>query len=96
MQTECPHCGKGNPAGNRHCMFCGKPLTESAPEKPEQGCGWAGTVGRYVLAVLACAGIVALYTLVCMLFGWKHGGGYLPIAMELAFMALVWRKITRR
>lgn len=53
-------------------------------------------VGRYVLAVLACAGVVVLYTLVCLMFGWKHGGGYMGIAMEMCFMGLVWRMITKK
>jgi hypothetical protein len=51
---------------------------------------------KYLLAILACAGMFILYALLgSVLFGWKHGGGVIPMLLLFAAMAAVWRAITK-
>jgi hypothetical protein len=43
---------------------------------------------KYVLAILACAGLFILYAVLgAAVFGWKHGGGAIPMLILLAAMA---------
>ena len=51
---------------------------------------------KYVLAILACAGLVVLYAVLgAAVFGWKHGGGVIPMLLLLAAMGATWRAITK-
>ena len=52
---------------------------------------------KYVLAILACAGLYVLYAVIAAgVLGWKHGGGAIPILILLAVMGVTWRAITNR
>jgi len=51
---------------------------------------------KYVLAILACAGLFVIYTVLGVaVFGWKHGGGVIPILILFAAMGATWRAITK-
>lgn len=51
----------------------------------------------YVLAILACAGLFILYAVIgAAVFGWKHGGGAIPMLILLAAMGATWRAITKK
>ena len=52
---------------------------------------------KYVLAILACAGLIILYAVLgAAVFGWKHGGGAIPTLILLAAMGATWRAITKK
>ena len=52
---------------------------------------------KYVLAILACAGLFILYSVLGVtVFGWKHGGGAIPMMILLAAMGATWRAITKK
>ena len=52
---------------------------------------------KYILAILACAGLFMLYAILGReVFGWKHGGGAIPVFILLAFVAATWRAITKK
>jgi len=47
---------------------------------------------KYILAILACADLFMLYAILGReVFGWKHGGGVIPVFILLAFVAATWR-----
>ena len=51
---------------------------------------------KYVLAILACAGLAILYAVLgAALFGWTRGGGWLPMILLFAAMGAIWRAITK-
>ena len=51
---------------------------------------------KYVLAILACAGLFLLYAVLgAAVFGWKHGGGVIPMLILFAAMGATWRAITK-
>lgn len=51
---------------------------------------------KYVMAILACAGLFILYTILgAVVFGWKHGGGAIPMLILFAAMWATWRAITK-
>lgn len=98
---KCGKCLKENPDQAERCLFCGNPLElsstppETEVEAPaEEGIG--RFVGRYVLAILACAAIEVVHIALCILFGWKRCGGYLVVALVMAAMATAWNKITKQ
>ena len=52
---------------------------------------------KYVLAILACAGLFILYAVLgAAVFGWKHGGGAIPMLILFAAMGATWRAITKK
>ncbi len=46
---------------------------------------------RYVLATVACGAILLLYVIACGVFGWKRGGGAIPMLMFLSAVAATWK-----
>lgn len=90
---NCPHCNKDNPDDAIHCVFCGQELSSKTTE-PEKRV--FHPLLRYVLAILACGGIFVLYIFLNILFGWKHGGGMVVIAVLMAALSLTWTSITSR
>jgi len=51
---------------------------------------------KYIMATLACAGLFILYTILgAVVFGWKHGGGAIPMLILFAAMGATWRAITK-
>jgi uncharacterized RDD family membrane protein YckC len=51
---------------------------------------------KYIVAILVCAVIFILYgVLGTAIFGWKHGGGAIPMLLLFAAMAATWRGITK-
>lgn len=48
----------------------------------------------YLVAVLACAGIVLIYAIIGVLLGWKHGGGVLPMIILFGALTATWKGIT--
>lgn len=52
---------------------------------------------KYVLAILACVGLFILNAVIgAAVFGWKHGGGVIPMLILLAAMGWTWRAITKK
>jgi hypothetical protein len=52
---------------------------------------------KYFLAILACFALFVVYTVVgAAVFGWKHGGGTIPMLILLAAMGAIWRGITKK
>ena len=52
---------------------------------------------KYILAILACAGLFILYAVLGeAVFGWEHGGGAIPMLILFAAMGAVWRAITKK
>ena len=50
---------------------------------------------RKFLGAVVCIAIFVIYTVVgTALFGWKHGGGVVPMTILLSILALVWKLIT--
>lgn len=47
----------------------------------------------YIVAVLACIGIVIIYALIGALLGWKHGGGILPMIILFGAITATWKGI---
>jgi len=47
----------------------------------------------YIVAVLACIGIVIIYAVIGALLGWKHGGGVLPKIILLGAITATWKGI---
>ena len=100
---ECKACRKPNPDGTKHCQFCGHPLLPDGeagesgtdPEQIRED-GPVQAILRYVLAILACGAIELVHVGLCILFGWKRGGGYVVIGLVMAAMAATWSKITKR
>ena len=51
---------------------------------------------KYVLAILACAGLFILYAVLgAAVFGWEHGGGAIPMLVLIAAIVASWRAITK-
>lgn len=49
-----------------------------------------------VFAVLACALIIIAYLAIGVtLFGWKHGGGIIPLLILLAALRATWRAMAK-
>lgn len=48
----------------------------------------------YLVAVLACAGIVLIHVIIGVLLGWKHGGGVLPMIILFGALTATWKGIT--
>lgn len=48
----------------------------------------------YLVAILACAGIVLIYAIIGVLLGWKHGGGVLPMIILFGALTATWKGIT--
>lgn len=48
----------------------------------------------YIVAVLACIGIVIIYAVIGALLGWKHGGGYIPMIILFGVLTATWKGIT--
>ncbi len=52
---------------------------------------------KYVLAVLACAGLFILYAVLgAAVFGWERGGGVIPMLILFAVIGATWRAITKK
>ena len=47
----------------------------------------------YIVAVLACAGIIIIYVVIGALLGWKHGGGVLPMIILFGAITATWKGI---
>ena len=47
----------------------------------------------YIVAVLACAGIVIIYAVIGALLGWKNGGGVLPMIILFGALTATWKGI---
>ena len=47
----------------------------------------------YIVAVLACIGIVIIYAVIGALIGWKHGGGVLPMIILFGAITATWKGI---
>ncbi|HRS51446.1 MAG TPA: hypothetical protein P5067_03340 [Candidatus Marinimicrobia bacterium] len=47
----------------------------------------------YIVAVLACIGIVIIYAVIGALLGWKHGGGVLPMTILFGAITATWKGI---
>jgi uncharacterized membrane protein YeiH len=47
----------------------------------------------YIVAVLACIGIVIIYAVIGALLGWKHGGGILPMIILFGAITATWKGI---
>jgi len=47
----------------------------------------------YIVAVLACIGIVIIYAVIGALLGWKHGGGVLPMIILFGAITATWKGI---
>jgi hypothetical protein len=55
-----------------------------------------GQAMKYFLAILACFGVVVAYILIgAGVFGWKHGGGVIPMLILFAALGAIWRKMTK-
>jgi hypothetical protein len=49
----------------------------------------------YLVAILACAVIIIAWSVIgAACFGWKHGGGILPMMLLLVILSGVWKGIT--
>ena len=73
-----------------------------SPQKENETIGSGSTEekkcspGRYVLAAVVCSAVWLL--ILCagaVLFGWKHGGGYVMLAISFGIVVVIWRAITR-
>jgi hypothetical protein len=52
---------------------------------------------KYLLAILACAGIFLLYCFIgSAVFGWKGSGGAIPTLILFASVGATWRAITNK
>lgn len=51
---------------------------------------------KYVGAVLACLGILILWSILGASLGWKHGGGYIPMLVLMAIIAAVWKALMQK
>lgn len=51
---------------------------------------------RYILALLACLGLLIAHGMLGELLGWRHGGGLIPILILVAALTATWRAITKR
>ena len=51
---------------------------------------------RYILAVLACLGILLAYGAIAHELGWRAGGGAIPMLLFFAAVAATWKAITKR
>lgn len=49
---------------------------------------------RIILALLACFGIFFVYGMIGVIFGWKHGGGFIPMLIVFSLVGVTWRAIT--
>jgi hypothetical protein len=47
----------------------------------------------YIVAVLACIGIVIIYAVIGALLGWKHGGGVFLMMILFGTITATWTKI---
>lgn len=55
-----------------------------------------GVQMKYVMAVLACLALVFLYALLgATVFGWRRGGGFVPMIILFALIGATWRLITK-
>lgn len=43
---------------------------------------------KYLFAVLSCIILFVVYACICSLFGWRHGGGAIP--MGIFFASLIY------
>ena len=51
---------------------------------------------KYILAIFVCFIELAAWSLIgVMVFGWKHGGGVIPMVILLAIVGATWRAITK-
>ena len=47
----------------------------------------------YLIAVLACAGIVLIYAMIGVFLGWKHVGGVIPMIILFGALTATWKGI---
>ena len=47
----------------------------------------------YIVAVLACIGIVIIYAVIGVLLDWKRGGGALPMTILFGVITATWKGI---
>lgn len=50
---------------------------------------------KYILALIACLGILLAHGILGQLLGWRNGGGVIPILILLAALTTTWRAITK-
>lgn len=48
----------------------------------------------YLVAILACVGIMLIYAIIGVFLGWKHGGGVLPMTILFVALTATWKWIT--
>lgn len=51
---------------------------------------------RIIWAVLICAALLISYAFVGALLGWRHGGGYIPLAILMGAFCFVWHSLVGR
>ena len=51
---------------------------------------------KYLLAFVACFGVVCVYLVVVVVVGWKHGGGTIPMIILFAALVGTWIAITNK
>ena len=50
---------------------------------------------KYFLAILVCCTELIVHAVICVLLGWKRGGGLIPMLIFYAIVAWTWRTITK-
>lgn len=50
-------------------------------------------ITSYIVAVIACIGLVIIYAVIGALLGWKNGGGFLPIIILFGVITATWKGI---
>lgn len=48
----------------------------------------------YLIAILACVGILIIYSFIGVWLGWKHGGGIIPMIILFGVISATWKGIT--
>jgi hypothetical protein len=52
---------------------------------------------KYILAMIACAGVFITYVLLAsVVFEWKHGGGAIPKLVLILAMSATWRAVINK
>lgn len=75
----------GNPVKGDDLREAGVANGQVAPSK----------VVRIVVAILICVVLLLIYGCIGACLGWRHSGGYIPMAILLATMGCVWRFLTK-
>ena len=96
-KEDCDSCHKCQSPAERHLGVDRNPAKGGC----SQGAGVSnGRVAqskgvRIVVAILICVVLLLIYGCIGACLGWRHCGGYIPMAILLAIMGCVWRFITK-